>query len=860
MSLAERLQEASVDISDLRQAAKVGDALWAKVSGCYLIMKEMWYWCLSSVFVTLRTNACDLPSCLVTTTIEAGGDGSSGVAYDATSGNRLKLSQFIDGAAVRLDEDGEIKRVVASRTPSYNEWIFNFRIYTTTLIMLGAAHQAYLMKYADHIAGLYKAYGPNYWPQIYSADEHLRANRLSRYLSKNGSRGNAFVKGAQDSTYWIERVDRIVFQLQRAGSTTSYAVSEKNPAKRQGLVRGDQICYDYESGRCPDPCRNGRKHICLKCRTVHDLPRGNRDCKSGQVQTRVPSLTPKVSDNVVGLTESAVSTIGQNDVDRLNDDYHVDELSVPILGGLRSPFKSVLYLPHGIVHFKEVREAFESIVSVDGVVDALLSAEDPMKCSIVKTAVDEATAVLVKLTGSPANAALPSHPHSPVKGQLIDALVRWVGDWDVDVPDWFISGCPAGLASRIIPRGIFPLSTDSVTSLVDEPSVLNYVFGENDCLSFSNYFSADSECEKVLEVLRSEEDLGFCKICDTFDELKKLVGSESVVLTPLAAVPKANGSLRLISDCKRVHKEDREDASMFASPILVGHWFHFVIFEATNKLVVLREAVAPLLHEKASISNKNLRKLCGRLSFAAQMVPYLRSFVAPLWSRLALADRRQHRWIRVGELITPLRWIWCFLSESTMSSSRLGPNSYLRAYPITKAQRSSWAICVDASPLGVGGVLRYSNEVVSWFSDELSSFDYDRFDGARGDCRRQAVWEFLAILIAVKLWSRRVPSNAIILCESDSVAALGAASSLRSKSAKLNIIAQELALHCAVQGRWYNIEFRHISGTDNQLADCLSRLSDGRELPVELVDVHRDACPVRDDSFWLTQQRQFAQS
>ncbi|KAF4660037.1 hypothetical protein FOL47_007316 [Perkinsus chesapeaki] len=1008
MKLAERLQAATVDITELRQVAKVGTVLWDKVvelisngEGGLTTVADFGF-ChpkdVTDIFEDLDSsldrvrvgllfdlcrNACGLSSALVTT--DDGGAGIPAAPAMQDPGNRLKLSHFIDGladgtfplmsqedyeqylidlrlkygdvqeecvptrqqlsgvkhlidandipfcdlciytgnqrdrlrslrqSALRLDEDGEVRRATVSRTPSFSEWNTNFRIYSTTLVMLGVAHQADLMKYADNINGLYKVYGSTYWPQIYSADEHLRSARLSRYLPKNGTWGDAFVAGARDSTYWMERVDRVVFQLQRAASTS--------------------------------------------------LPSG--DSKSRKMPRLARSL---------------------NDAGRLNDVDHIDQLTVPNLGGLRNPYSSTLLLPDGIVRFRQVRESFESILleSVD-LVNILLTADNPMDYNIVNRAIDKAGNALIQLVGGQSDLNLPSHPNSPVKGRLLKALVDWVGDWVVDVPSWFIDGAPVGLLSPIIPRGVFAVSDGPSTINPTDFTLLEPVTSADDCFKFQNYPSAENDIDKVLEVLKAEEKLKFCKICYNFDEVKQLVCSNEVVLTPIAAVPKANGSLRLISDCKINHlnqycctnehmllprvgdlvddilslSESARKGSetvetvvidftsafrsiplklserryhvmkigsffvvyfclfygLSSSPLLwgrtaamlsrfgqllfasvdgpIGHiemfvddpavvtrgptaqiakvrlclpillwlamgfilsfskrqvgypfrWIGFTI-NLTNEAVLLSlpiqkledlcERVAPLLFVDARISLKSLRKLCGKLSFAAQVVPYLRSFVAPLCSKLAVAEKLGLHRLVIKDLLTTLKWIWCFLNKSTSSLKSNGITTYLRAFPLNKAIWSSWSICVDASPTGLGGVLYHDTRVVAWFADELSSYDYQKFDGIRGDCKRQAVWESLAILVAVRLWSARVPSNAIFVCESDSKTALSVAMTLRSKSMNMNCIAQELALHCAVSGKWYNIQFSHIKGIENQLADTLSRLSERQEVPREL--------------------------
>ncbi|KAF4675613.1 hypothetical protein FOL46_000804 [Perkinsus olseni] len=663
----------------------------------------------------------------------------------------------------------------------------------------------------------------------------------------------------------------------------------------------------------------------------------------------------------------------------------------PCLGGLRSPHLSTIWLPHGIILFKRIKERFESILSKDGVADALLYGEDPLACPLVVTAIDEASAALLAITDCSASEGKPSHEHSPVKGFLLQRLVSLCGDWDVDVPRWFIEGAPVGLSKEIDYCNIFPRS--------GRPEL------EPDG-SDRNYPSTYEHYDEVLKVLKAEEERGFCKLCSTFEEVKTLVHGDDIVLTPLAALPKSNGKLRLVSDCKVNHLNDycfvdehvelprvfdliegivqllnsANDHGEFvevavidfadavrtiplaveerpfhvlrvggyyvvffclfyglsSSPLLWGRtaallsrlgqlffvtstnvplgrietfvddpamcargptiqvarrrlwlpvllwlalgfrlsfgkrqvslpvrWIGFMISKKDmnvvvtlplEKLRVILEMVRPLLVGKARIATKKLRSLCGRLSFAGQIVPYLRAFVALLWSRLARADASNQQWITVGDLVTPLKWIWCFLSKAVakdMSNTGDGADNYLRYFPVERLHVVRWCICVDASPTGLGGFLRKGEEIVSWFADPLDECDCLKFGAVIGDCRWQSVWELLAVLVAIRLWSSRIPSNVRVMCESDSVVALSAASRLRSKSPSLNCIAQELALHCAVVGVWYQIKFGHVAGVRNQIADDLSRLKEGRQVPSCLEGVSRTKCDKRDGSFWL---------
>ena len=123
-----------------------------------------------------------------------------------------------------------------------------------------------------------------------------------------------------------------------------------------------------------------------------------------------------------------------------------------------------------------------------------------------------------------------------------------------------------------------------------------------------------------------------------------------------------------------------------------------------------------------------------------------------------------------------------------------------------------------------------------------------RYAASTGDCRQQALWELLVILVAVQVWagSDLLAGDRRLRLEvrSDSRAAIGAACNLRSKCPRCNDVAAELALLRAEEGASIEL-FAHIPGVDNVWADALSRLSapDRASVPRELLAVPRASVP-----------------
>ncbi|KAF4678511.1 hypothetical protein FOZ60_016501 [Perkinsus olseni] len=378
-----------------------------------------------------------------------------------------------------LDEDGEAKRRVVSRCLPYLEWTVNFRVYSLGMIMLGCGKHADFLKYSDMIGKLYRTY-PQYWPQVLAADENMRVGRLSRYKQTSNNWGDAYVKAATDSAYWLEKVDRVVFQLANAGAG---APSKESVAKLKGESRSREICFGYQNGRC----------------------------------------------------EASPTQFAQNEADPVKDERPVSRLTTAAnsavtdcLGGLRNPHLSTRYLPHGIIKFKKLREYFERILEGrPQVVDAILSAEDPLADSVVRCAVEEGRMAILRVAGGCASDLLPTHECSPVRGRLLQLLVSYSGDWDSDVPRWYTDGCPVGLEVPIPVKGVFP--TEATGLEPDSDCSLSFIDGSSDLSGYSNYESVEDNPDAVISLLREEESKGFCTFYESLSDVQKAVDGKPLV-------------------------------------------------------------------------------------------------------------------------------------------------------------------------------------------------------------------------------------------------------------------------------------------------------------------------------------------
>ncbi len=157
---------------------------------------------------------------------------------------------------------------------------------------------------------------------------------------------------------------------------------------------------------------------------------------------------------------------------------------------------------------------------------------------------------------------------------------------------------------------------------------------------------------------------------------------------------------------------------------------------------------------------------------------------------------------------------------------------------------------MDASPWGMGAILRDGTTPVEFFAVDLTTDDLRRFSAKKGESGFTTTWEVLTLLLCVRLWL--VPrENIAIRLRSDSLGALRIAMKLSSSSPHLNKIAQEIALQLALGEAEINL-LEYIPGVTNIQADALSRLSapKAKTIPVSLRGARRVHPPNRDPKVW----------
>ena len=123
----------------------------------------------------------------------------------------------------------------------------------------------------------------------------------------------------------------------------------------------------------------------------------------------------------------------------------------------------------------------------------------------------------------------------------------------------------------------------------------------------------------------------------------------------------------------------------------------------------------------------------------------------------------------------------------------------------------------------MGGWITIDSAYAQYFSCPISDYDVNLFGVPRGSADGQQIWECLAVLVAMDIWTRRWQQHRIILkVRGDNVGALTLLIKMRPASPTIAIIARDLALRTVELS--FPPEAIHTPGVAHVIADKLSRI------------------------------------
>ena len=255
------------------------------------------------------------------------------------------------------------------------------------------------------------------------------------------------------------------------------------------------------------------------------------------------------------------------------------------------------------------------------------------------------------------------------------------------------------------------------------------------------------------------------------------------------------------------------------------------------------------------ITKKELRSLLGKLNHAAGLLIVMRPFLDPLWAAWGSpSPKGKPNMVWIARIQTELAWFRSFFLGKGVSIERF--------FSLSAFHRTGTVVEIgtDASPWGLGGWLSVDGAITACFASQLTAHDSEKFGIPLADAKGQQVWEALAILVAVVLWSQAWQQDRIILkVKADNVTALTLLVKMRpspstAHARQLALISRELALHLVDLS--FPPDAAHIPGVGHIFADALSRVfaptGKGKitpDLHPALVTARVDEAPARDKSF-----------
>ena len=244
-----------------------------------------------------------------------------------------------------------------------------------------------------------------------------------------------------------------------------------------------------------------------------------------------------------------------------------------------------------------------------------------------------------------------------------------------------------------------------------------------------------------------------------------------------------------------------------------------------------------------------LRKMCGRISWLAGILPRARWAVRVLYGSLhdrlhevesgleaVRAANREDKRDKSGMIHTSRfegvrKWLVKFLEASKGNPTR--------RIQLHGARDVHVRVITDACPEGLGAILVINGVTIAALTSKVSKEDAYMLDFELGQSSSQAIVEALALLVALRHWKKELFGKSITLeFVSDNIAALTLAHKQSGKGAGLNFLGGELSVTMETLAI-DRILTTHIPGIASKAADWLSRPStwENKEMPDELIEI-----------------------
>ena len=251
----------------------------------------------------------------------------------------------------------------------------------------------------------------------------------------------------------------------------------------------------------------------------------------------------------------------------------------------------------------------------------------------------------------------------------------------------------------------------------------------------------------------------------------------------------------------------------------------------------LEEILAIQSCKRGMICRDRLRSLAGLGSWIGGLAPQVKPFVRQIWGAVSARTKSgsQGKLVFRKQIDSALHWLRLFaLGNRGGLSKTFFLEDRFKDGVVMQCDASVWgggAACWDTAS-------EYYNNLPprSYFSIQWNAFHESLLQATIGDPAHQATFEAYVFLLALTSWVTPQTRGRVILI-GDALGVMHGIVQLSSKAFIVNEIAKELALHLAPL--CISLSGIHIWGEENALADALSRLFSGKELPLEVSSATR---------------------
>ena len=279
--------------------------------------------------------------------------------------------------------------------------------------------------------------------------------------------------------------------------------------------------------------------------------------------------------------------------------------------------------------------------------------------------------------------------------------------------------------------------------------------------------------------------------------------------------------------------------------------FPGVLVELTpKKLQELVDLLTEILNMTGMVPIAQVQKVAGMLSWISGIFKYVKPFNACLWGAitahaLKVADKaprtsikkRPSHLIFVLQIKQAIRWVHKLVTGNLRPQAGR-PLQLQRWTSIeTRLPEALVAVRTDASPWGMGAVLFIHGQPCEWMAIDWDKADLHLLQAILGDPAWQAEWELFAILLAIDSWLPHLQGKRAALIQTDATAALFNVERMAGRTPAMNSITAEIALRLEAADVMTTPE--HVPGVLNFTCDALSRLSQGAQIPPQLVHLPR---------------------